>query len=488
MAVAPVADLTGLSAAPADLWPALREAFRAARFLDGVLDEAEAIAPGQHEHLRVPLARWGLLRLGRPDATLAALLVYGATVGRARVEEALGAPLCARLLDAGLLRADGERLASAFRVTPFDGVWILSDELWRGGEAVMGPSMTTDTLRRALPALEGRSLLDVGCGAGSLAVWAASKGARAVAADLAPRAIEMTRLNALLNDVPCELATGDLTRPVAGRTFDLVVSQPPFLIKPPDVDAVTFLHGGNDGLELVYRLLSEVEGVLAEGGRALVLFAAGVGATPIAQRVLGAVKPRRPVGLVVSIGGYLSADQVASSTAATSHAQVDAAYAATVARYREHLAALGIDRVAHVVADLRRLPPGAASFAATFSWNLLAALRAPLLDQAWRAVELVGRGPETLLAAPLRVAEGARLRVEQPLDGDQQTFTLTFPGGAIQDQTVDGQTVAVLQALGARGTVAGACEELAEPGQAAELHAPVLDLVRNLLLHGVLVV
>ena len=29
MAVAPVADLTGLSAAPADLWPALREAFRA---------------------------------------------------------------------------------------------------------------------------------------------------------------------------------------------------------------------------------------------------------------------------------------------------------------------------------------------------------------------------------------------------------------------------------------------------------------------------
>src|SRR5262249_44771976 len=159
---------------------------------------------------------------------------------------------------------------------------------------------------------------------------------------------------------------------------------------------------------------------------------------------------------------------LASSTAATSHAQVDAAYAATVTRYREHLAALGIERVAHVVADLRRLPPGAASFAATFSWNLLAGLRAPLLEPAWRAVGLVGRGREGLLAAPLRVAEGARLRVEQPLhDDEQQTFTLTFPGGAVQDQVVDGQTVAVLQALRARGTAAGACEELAEPGQAA---------------------
>src|SRR5207244_8889990 len=130
--------------APESLWPSLREAFGRAGYEGGILDEAEAIASGQVEHVRAPMVRWALLARGRADATLAALFVYGAVVERARLADALGSALVDTLLGLGVLVAEGAGLAAALRVTPYNGVWILCDDLWRDGDPVMGPSMTTE--------------------------------------------------------------------------------------------------------------------------------------------------------------------------------------------------------------------------------------------------------------------------------------------------------------------------------------------------------
>jgi SAM-dependent methyltransferase len=496
-AAAEVVDLAPLADAPPAFWTSLREALRAAGYSDGVLDLAEDILPGMPEAARTPIVQSGLLRLRRPDATLAALFVYGAAVDRPELEAALGPPMVSALLEVGVLQPQAEaeaeaepgRLRAGLRIVPFDGLWIASDPLFAAGDPVMGPTMTTDVLRRAMPDPAGRTLLDVGCGAGTLAIWAAARGARAVAVDLAPRAIALARLNLLLNQVDCELGTGDLTAPVAGRAFDLVVSQPPFLIKPPDVAAVTFLHGGSTGVEIVLRLLGELDGVLAPGGRALVLFDAPTGGPPIARRVLEAVRAREPVGVVTAVAGHHSADMVAFLTAAISHRWLDAAYAATAARYRAHLEANAIERVAHVLLDLRRLPAGAGAegFAATFGWRSLRGVTRDLLDQTWRSAELLGRGPEALLQAPLRLRDGVRLRIDQPLDGGAVKLTLTSGDAVASDQTLNENAAAILRALASAGTVAAACEDLAEPGQAGELYAPVLDLVRGLILQGLVV-
>src|SRR5262249_35111014 len=152
---AAVADLAGLSTAPPALWSALREAFRAAAFLDHVLDEAERVAPGPLDPLRAPLVQLALTRKGRADTDLGALFTYGGAVARGRVRTAIGEPLVEALLSAGLLRAAGGDVLAELRVTPLDGVWIMSDELWRTGDPAMGPSLTTDVLRRALPSVRG---------------------------------------------------------------------------------------------------------------------------------------------------------------------------------------------------------------------------------------------------------------------------------------------------------------------------------------------
>lgn len=74
------------------------------------------------------------------------------------------------------------------------------------------------------------SVLDLGTGSGVGAVFAARRGASVVAVDINPEAVRCAGMNALLNHVEdrVEVCLGDLFAPVRGRTFDLVLFNPPF--------------------------------------------------------------------------------------------------------------------------------------------------------------------------------------------------------------------------------------------------------------------
>ncbi|MBD4601382.1 methyltransferase, partial [Xanthomonas citri pv. citri] len=67
------------------------------------------------------------------------------------------------------------------------------------------------------------------------------------------------------------LAAGDLLAPVAGERFDLVVSNPPFVITPrtdPAAPVLTYRDGGREGDRIVAELIAALPDVLAEGGTA----------------------------------------------------------------------------------------------------------------------------------------------------------------------------------------------------------------------------
>ncbi|NEA04959.1 class I SAM-dependent methyltransferase, partial [Streptomyces sp. SID10116] len=111
------------------------------------------------------------------------------------------------------------------------------------------------------------SALDLGTGSGIQALHAAQHATRVTATDLNPRALRFTRLTLALSGAPeADLREGSLFEPVGDETYDLIVSNPPFVISPGA--RLTYRDGGMGGDDLCRSLVQEAGERLNEGGYA----------------------------------------------------------------------------------------------------------------------------------------------------------------------------------------------------------------------------
>lgn len=153
--------------------------------------------------------------------------------------------------------------------------------------AVLIPRPETETLvmeaLRRLKPLPAARVLDIGTGSGAIAVVIAKqhKTAHVTAVDVSPAALAVARANAEKHAVADRVAfvEGDLFGTVAGQTFDLVVSNPPYIAEAEfpslDIGVRNFeprsaLAGGPDGLDFYRRIAADVSTYLVPGGAVLV--------------------------------------------------------------------------------------------------------------------------------------------------------------------------------------------------------------------------
>jgi release factor glutamine methyltransferase len=142
-------------------------------------------------------------------------------------------------------------------------------------------------------------IVDVGTGSGAIAVALAHKmpNARIVAIDLSEAALDVALENAKHNAVADRIRflQGDLLAPIASETFDLVVSNPPYVpaadretlaIEVREFEPGLALFAGEDGLEIYRRLIPDAFGVLASGG--LIALEMGFGQSDAVGRLLTA--------------------------------------------------------------------------------------------------------------------------------------------------------------------------------------------------------
>lgn len=201
-----------------------------------------------------------------PLPLLARLFLAGLDVPSAALREAVGVEGLAALVACGLLEISGDGLGRArAALAPFEGLLLAFDRSNRHAGAArdftLGPGPATrrvSDLRLRRPAGQ---VLDLGCGSGALACLAARDGSRVTGLDVNARALAFARFNAQLNGLEVEWLEGDLFAPVAGRRFDLVLCNPPYVVSP----ASTFAYrDGPPGL--CARIAREGPAHLAEGG------------------------------------------------------------------------------------------------------------------------------------------------------------------------------------------------------------------------------
>jgi|RhiMethySRZTD1v2_1073278.scaffolds.fasta_scaffold1121399_2 release factor glutamine methyltransferase len=117
----------------------------------------------------------------------------------------------------------------------------------------------------------GKRLLDMGTGSGTVGIFAAGRGARVTACDINPRAVALAGENARRNGVEMEVLSSDLFSALAGRDFDVICFNLPFLVGTPRTMFEAALFGGPD-FETVRAFALGCRRALAPGGAVVVIF------------------------------------------------------------------------------------------------------------------------------------------------------------------------------------------------------------------------
>jgi methylase of polypeptide subunit release factors len=277
----------------ADRISRLRDALRSAAFTaDGLLDLLGAPAyAALARNETVPALR--ATRGGSPLESLVRLFLLQRPVPYERARAALPVEDC--LLD-GWLLGEGEEVRASVDVRPFSGPdgqdwWIVSDLGCAVGGAgglgasgaeqagvdrsqlVLGVGGASTTLAGITVRTPAARALDLGTGSGIQALHAAQHATDVTATDLNPRALRMARLTLALSGAPeADLREGSLFEPVRDETYDLIVSNPPFVISPlasgteGPAARLTYRDGGMAGDDLCRTLVQQSADHLTDGG------------------------------------------------------------------------------------------------------------------------------------------------------------------------------------------------------------------------------
>ncbi len=472
----------------------LREQVATLGYGPALLAETESLAPGQPDAVALPLVRWELLERGDAASRLALLFSYGGEVDAAVLAMDLGTELVAALKAAGLLaERRGGSLWCPFRLVPLDGLLLLGDEPSAGPEAVMGPGPTTLELAAQLPRVCSGPALDIGTGAGTLALLLAARGAAPViGTDVNPRATAMASFNARLNGLAAEFRTGDLDAPVAGARFTWVVSQPAYVLRPEGTAEVTFLHGGQRGDELAFRLLSRLPALLAESGTALVLLDTPVEhGLPLSARIRASVG-EAAVDVAVLVAPALSAGAQALGYAALEAPELGDRYAAAVRRYRRQQVALGVSEWSHALVVLRTdaQTPAGGRYTVQLPVRSLSQGGPEALVTLLASLHIASLPDDALVEVAVQLHPRATLMEERAGLHAEPFRRVSFPGGAFaSEQALTEAALALLEALEATPEVTSAVSQYAKlcDAEPSEVRRTVLDFVREGLGRGLLV-
>jgi hypothetical protein len=207
---------------------------------------------------------------GTPLETLIRLFILGQPVDTTAAARAFSPMLVEDWAKIQLIAVSDSQVYPCVQLRCYRDMVIAYDFVRRGPEGlpedfVMGVSpsslmLASMTVRRPI----GRAL-DLGSGCGIQALLAAAHSQRVTGIDPNRRALAFSQFNAGLNQIGnAEFREGNMFQPVTGETFDLIISNPPFIISPDHRHL--FLSSGLEGDEICRHIARETPAFLNDGG------------------------------------------------------------------------------------------------------------------------------------------------------------------------------------------------------------------------------
>jgi hypothetical protein len=140
-----------------------------------------------------------------------------------------------------------------------------------GTDHVLGISSASTSLAQLTVRRDVGRALDLGTGCGVQALHLATHAGEVVATDVNRRALWMTRLNAALNEVSVDVREGSFFEPLAGEQFDLIATNPPFVISPATGERLVYRDSGLPGDRVVEDIVRTAPAHLTAHGLCQVL-------------------------------------------------------------------------------------------------------------------------------------------------------------------------------------------------------------------------
>ncbi|NBC12497.1 MAG: methyltransferase [Gammaproteobacteria bacterium] len=456
----------------------------------------------QHLGVRMPLPAYSpqmpaLLARTAGDATFD-LLARCFFLGQSASDEAvalLPKDLLTLLQQCGLLHRNATGWQPAALLTPCRDLWLASDTFdFRSTPEARSYVMPLNEpalalLDFAVPCDGGR-ILDL-CSGILVHGLGAGAGMEVVGADLNPRAALFGTFNAALNghgEVRC--VTGDLFEPVADERFDLILSNPPFVIAPGNH------HPFRDNpLELddfCRRLVTEVGDHLNEGGVCqLICEWVELENQPWEERLSEWFRACGCDAWILAANRQLPQTYAREWVAETSH-EPGPSPGTRYGAWLEHLRTRGVTAVHGGLICLRRRTLGE-------NWTSFGRIEAGLPDKPVGAAVRQGlanrdflhthQSDDAMLATGLSITPGTRLASEAVWRGGAWTpesMVLSVDNGVPVRVGLDTNVAALLERLVGFPTLAEAIADFARSQKidAADIAPQCLGILRRLLEQG----
>jgi protein-L-isoaspartate O-methyltransferase len=215
---------------------------------------------------------------GWPLATLTRLFLLQAAVPLADAERALPRVL-GDLESEGFVERSAGEVRALLDIRPYatddTHLWVASDltpgldgaPVRVAADHVLGISPAAVSLAKLTLRDPVGSALDLGTGCGVQALHLTAHADQVVATDVNPRALRLARFNAALNAMPAiDVRDGSLFDPVVGEAFDLIATNPPFVISPATGERLVYRDSGLPGDSVVERIVRDAAAHLNPGG------------------------------------------------------------------------------------------------------------------------------------------------------------------------------------------------------------------------------